>query len=81
MPSFLTFTDAGTSPSGKTRLWHVSSKSGVLGTIHWLGTWRRYVFAPGTRADFDAGCLREIADFCEQRTAEHKAKKNSEVSS
>lgn len=72
--SYLRFAEAGWSPSGKTRRWWVSSHRGAaLGVIMWYSSWRRYVYeTPWQDAVLGAACLREIADFCEARTQEHK---------
>jgi hypothetical protein len=73
--SYLNFVPDGVSPSGKTRYWSVETLGGAkLGTIAWFSHWRKYVFGSSTTYNvFDPGCLREIADFADQRTKEHKA--------
>lgn len=52
----------------KTCSWLVRGKrNGVeLGEIHWYGAWRQYVFHPREDTLFNAGCLRDIGDFCKQ---------------
>jgi hypothetical protein len=72
---FLKFNDAGTSPSGRTKRWNVTSgeDSFVLGIIRWYAPWRKYVFDDGNSV-FDANCLQEIADFVKTQTQEHKDK-------
>jgi hypothetical protein len=50
----------------KTKIWSV--RSGLFGTselgwVRYYPQWRRYVFYPDDLALFDAGCLREIAEF------------------
>ncbi len=76
--SWLTFDDAGESSSGKTKLWHVCSKEqgSVLGTIAWYGPWRKYAFSViyCSNVVFEEDCLREIAQFCENKTFIHKQK-------
>ncbi len=80
MSKYIEFVDAGTSESGKTRLWDVYPKGNrqmVLGEVSWYSPWRKYVFMPpsGT-ADvvFDQTCLRDVANFIEEQTKLHKGK-------
>lgn len=72
---YLNFVPAGTSPSGKTKKWTIQSLNGVLvlGWIAWFPNWRKYTFIPAADTVHDWNCLREIADFIEARTKEHKA--------
>jgi len=61
----------------KTKLFVVNTKGAYpirLGIIRWWPAWRKYAFWPGTNTLFEEVCLREIADFCEQTTKEHKQK-------
>lgn len=69
----LSFTHTGDSASGKTKRWEVVSNNGLLAEIMWYGQWRKYCFFPFMQTVFDVSCLREIADFCEARTREHKS--------
>ncbi len=68
----------GTSDSGKTLLWNLLTKDGsfLLGKVSWHGPWRKYTFepAPGYRLVFEQDCLRDIADFIETATREHREK-------
>ena len=73
-PSYVNFMPDGHSKSGKTRLWRVMSGPSQLGMIEWFAAWRKYCFFPGYPIIFDQACLREIADFIELCTAQHKAK-------
>jgi hypothetical protein len=70
--SYLYFNELNTDAKIKTRLWEVmnTSTDAVLGRIKFYGAWRKYIFQPltNTLTLFDAKCLREIADFCEQQT-------------
>ncbi len=71
---WVTFTEAGTSASGKTKIWHVTGKNGPadgIGIIRWHGPWRKYVYE-SDEAFYDPDCLRLIADFLEAATKEHK---------
>jgi hypothetical protein len=74
--AYLQFVLSGKSPSGKTNKWSVQSTTSddYFGLIMWYAQWRKYTFYPYTGAilAFDASCLREIADFCESKTREHK---------
>jgi len=60
-------------PKKKTKTWLVETKDDTpLGIIHWYGAWRCYGFSPKPATVFEKVCLREIADFCERKTQEHK---------
>lgn len=72
--SFLEYREIGTSDSGKTKIWNIFSRSGVIGAIAWYGPWRKYCVEFGRNVVLDCGCLREVADFCETKTREHKSK-------
>ncbi len=65
--------------TGKTNRWQVVTLDGsiVLGSVHWFGRWRGYAFFPLIDTVFERRCLRDIADFCEQKTKEHRAAKTS----
>jgi len=58
----------------KTGVWKVValSNSGWLGCVAWFGSWRKYAFFPDDGCIFEEDCLRDIADFCETKTREHK---------
>jgi hypothetical protein len=74
MASYLSFTFKSTSDSGKTNIWSVKNcLSGVLlGWVKWRGGWRKYVLeTEAAKTAFDSGCLREIADFLDERTQQH----------
>lgn len=70
--SYITFEFLGTSDSGKTSRFEVRarSNSAIIGWIYWYPAWRKYIFHPNGL--FDEGCLREIADFVEKQTIEHR---------
>lgn len=74
--SFLKFQMVTESPSGKTRTYHVTSAKSAtwLGSIAYYNQWRKYVWMP-PQSDIvlDAGCLREIADFCAAETNRQRA--------
>jgi NADH:ubiquinone oxidoreductase subunit len=73
--SYLKFEDRGTSDSGKTKRWVVlnSLSNAALGWVQWYSGFRKYVYEglPGTK--YDAGCMREIANFIEAKTIDHKS--------
>jgi hypothetical protein len=57
----------------KTFTWSVETKEEwLIGSITWYGPWRCYAFTPRSETVFEKTCLREIADFCERKTKEHK---------
>jgi len=75
--NFLNFEHQGSSPSGKTQMWHVTNKSGIfLGIIRWHAAWRKYVFETAVVGPFifDHQCLTELAEFCKSQTDAHRAK-------
>lgn len=43
-----------------------------LGDVKWYAKWRQYTFFPGPATLYDCKCLREIAEYCEFKTKEHK---------
>lgn len=76
---FIKFIPAGTSPSGKTKVWHVVNvvrpeTPDQIGIVHWHGAWRKYVYESPPNSIYDWECLRLIADFIEQKTLEHYGK-------
>jgi len=62
---------------GKTGLWAVDAKEGgvKLGVICWFGRWRKFAFYPENDTLYEATCLRDIADACEEMTLAQKAKR------
>lgn len=75
--TFIKFEDAGTSSTGKTRVWAVVNtmwpeERDEIGYVSWHGPWRKYVYHSPNDSFYDADCLRLIADFCETKTLEHK---------
>lgn len=60
----------------KTRYWVVrnSKSDDPLGAVEWYVYWRQYCFHANAQAVFSAGCLQDIADFCERMNKEQKAK-------
>lgn len=61
----------------KTMTWAVLTRQGGglhLGDVKWFGSWRQYSFFPQAGCAFEKTCLREIAEFCEARTKEHRSR-------
>ena len=64
-------TDPNSGPAE--RSWDIHSKKNfLLGSVAWLASWRRYVFVPANNVMFEEQCLRDIAQFIESATKEHK---------
>lgn len=62
-----------------TKIWLVFNKTAPSGghhlaSIQWYAPWRKYTAQFDGQSVFDPTCLREIADFCETQTKEHKAR-------
>jgi hypothetical protein len=74
MAKWVKFTDERPSMSGKTKGWHVRTIGGgvLLGYVFWRAPWRKYVFAPIADTIYEQDCLRDIAEFIETQTKEHK---------
>lgn len=73
--SYISFVD-DSQPDRKTKLFRVENKmfACVIGWVKFNPQWRKYVFFPAESTLFDAGCLREIADFTEAETKKWKEK-------
>ena len=48
-----------------------------LGEVKWFGRWRGYAFFPELYTIYEQKCMREIADFIEAQTKEHRRKVRS----
>jgi hypothetical protein len=78
MSKYLYFEESKLESRGKkTTVWYVRSVNhgDVLGRVRWFGRWRQYTFHPKELTTFNPGCMRDIADFCEEKTKEHRAAK------
>lgn len=77
--TFIEFIHAGASPSGKTQIWNVvnTNFNEVIGTVHWSGAWRKYVYETPLGSYYDWECLRLLADFTEEKTLEHRKAKSA----
>jgi len=81
--TFIVFVDEGVPRGQKTHIYRVQvnnvsspeADSIVLGTVKWFGRWRGYAFFPCQQTVYEQVCLREIADFCEEFSREHRAEK------
>ncbi len=76
--TFIRFIEIAVPPERKTKVWTVHPRdggtiSGMLGRVSWYPPWRKYCYLAEPRTVYEQVCLREIAEFCEKRTAEHKA--------
>jgi hypothetical protein len=77
--SWINFLPCGATPSGKTQIWTVRATlqaGAILGMIRWHGAWRKYAFYPNKDTLFEEDCLRDIANFCEGQTKQHREAKN-----
>lgn len=74
MSKYIAFEQEPQPAKAKTRRWTVVSRVGAsaLGQVAWFPRWRKYVFVPAASTVFDQGCMRDIADFCENQTLAHK---------
>jgi hypothetical protein len=70
----IAFVPNGPSSTGKTFTWTVEPKDGgsTLGDVKWFSRWRKYSLYPAPRCLFEQTCLREIAEFIEDRTREQR---------
>jgi len=67
--------EIGTSKTGKTKIFEVvtnEEKMQILGYIKWDGPWRKYTFQPTPDTKFEETCMRDIADFIQEQTKQHK---------
>lgn len=83
MKTFLRFEKRSRKKGAKTDVWEVWTEGkphddrepqmvSELGVVSWWSHWRRYVFLPEADVLFDAGCLRELARFCDEQMAARK---------
>lgn len=66
---------------GVTKRWEIVTKKGgeVIGWIGWSNGWRRYVIQPAMLTEWEQDCLRDVAAFIEEQTANRKAERLSRV--
>lgn len=67
--------------STKTSIWEVITldDSQMLGSVRWFGRWRKYSFFPYNNTVYEVKCLRDIANFCEDKTLEHNRMRKQNV--
>ena|SRR2546426_700037 len=72
--SYIRFVHTGQSESGKTMIWRVENELDriFLGSVKWFSKWRTYAFDAEPDIVFEKTCLRDIAQFCEELTEEHR---------
>ena len=58
----------------KTKRWVVLPNDGgyALGSIGFYPRWRKYCYFAARSTIFEQDCLRDIADFIEDQTKEHR---------
>lgn len=73
---YIDFNEEPKQEDRKTAIWFVVSQleQKILGQIRWYGAWRKYCFFVYPNTVYEQICLRDIADFCENRTKEYKSK-------
>jgi hypothetical protein len=77
---YIYFRNLGKTDNRVTNIYEVLTEySEILGEIRWFGRWRCYSFFPDTDTLYEQTCLRDIADFCETVTKEHRAAKKKNV--
>lgn len=78
MPKYINFIEQPIKSPRKTKVWGVRSKGTgeMIGGIKWLSGWRKYAFFPNMETVYEEICLRDIAEFIERVTEEHKQKNN-----
>jgi len=76
MPKWIDFIPTAQDPKKKTKLWFVDIKgtTNCLGRIKWFSRWRKYGFFPIENTVYEEQCLRDISEFIERATKEHKQK-------
>lgn len=80
MSKWIRFTPFQHAPAGiKTKQWNVLTLhgDGFLGLVKWLTRWRKYCFFPAAGTAYEEDCLRDIATFCQEQTAEHKGSRTT----
>lgn len=57
-----------------TTVWDIRTSDGafMLGQVKWFSRWRKYAFFPEAGTLYEERCMRDIADWCEASTKEHR---------
>jgi hypothetical protein len=60
----------------KTKIWNIRTKDShdLIGVVRWHCPWRKYCLFGITEVVYEQDCLRDIAEFIEQKTKEHHQK-------
>ncbi len=80
---YVRFIHVGESASKRTLVWMVAGRGGdgaddfELGYVKWFAPWKTYSFEPHSGTVFEKRCLRDIAQFCEELTKEHRERLKS----
>lgn len=61
-------------PARKTKMFKVLTPHAELGRIEFYVKWWKYVFYPTANTLYEEDCLRDIAEFCANQTAEWRKK-------
>lgn len=64
----------------RTDVWHVwnlRNPPSHLGVVKWWTPWRRYCFFAEALTVFEQDCLRDLAQFVEQQTVQHRKGKRA----
>ena len=73
------FVNKGKSASGKTLRWEIIGEDEEsLGWVKWYGPWRTYAFDAEPETVYEKTCLRQIAQFCEELTKEHRERRKAD---
>jgi len=66
---YMEIVEAGSSASGKTKIWHIKDKGSgeYLGRIFWWARWSQYVMETDEGVIWAKSCLDYISDFIQQQ--------------
>jgi hypothetical protein len=58
----------------RTDTWEVwnAAEASHLGQVRWFSPWRKYCFFPAGGTVFEEVCLRDLAEFVESQTLQHR---------
>ena len=81
MATYIEFVQRTKPENKKTSVWEIYDKENesYLGLVKFYEAWREYCFFAAPCTIFEWICLREIADFCEERTREWRENKKGEL--
>ncbi len=79
MPKWFAMSPAPVEKGRRTLRWKATSLDGaVLGFVEWYRPWRCYAFFPQPETVFERTCLADLAEWCDQATAERIAARQRE---